>query len=238
MKGLILFFLMLIPITTYGISLIWDPNSVEDRVSGYRVYYGLSSRTYDHTVEVRNGTSQFFSNDLFLANTLYYFAVTAFRDEDGLESDYSNEVTWLEPMNLKIQNTTIVAKVSPGNYLLESTKDFSSWSGLEARSTNEYSMIFNVLFDDTHRFYRVKRLEPEPMMAMASASKSMEKGLLLSVTKAQKLKTKESLTRKVKKFFRYNRRYEPDYRHGAELLMEKPKSPGDLISPPMPPRLK
>lgn len=73
-----------------SVSLVWDPNSEPD-LAGYRLYYGTASRTYNRTVEVSGNTSVTV-DDLELG-TMYYFAVTAFNTA-GLESDFSNEVTY------------------------------------------------------------------------------------------------------------------------------------------------
>ncbi len=222
--------------------LTWDENPPEDNVSGYKVYWGPSSRNYVGNEEVRNGVIFQLPTDRFYATDTYYFAVTAFRDSDGLESEYSNEVFWTVPMRMKATPNLITVNVKPGdNYVLERTSDFISWLGVDARTADSSNLVFTVPSSLDSNFYRLKKLEPEPLFAMASASKSMEKGLLVSVTDS-KLKTKESLTRKVKKFFKYNRRYEPDYRKGAELLLAPKKqmlgAPSEMLAPPMPVRVK
>ena len=75
---------------TCNIRLLWDANSEPD-VSGYRIYYGISSRTYDTIIDVGNVTS-YIVQDQLLYGVMYYFAVTAYT-EAGLESDYSIEVS-------------------------------------------------------------------------------------------------------------------------------------------------
>ncbi len=237
---------------TYAASLEWNPN-VEPEVSRYSVYWGLSSRAYDHSEDVigRETTSFPLPPNKFYATVTYYFAVTA-KTEDGLESDFSDEVYWTPWMKMQIVPGKVSANVKPGdNYLLEGLADISnghqSWLGVEAKTAETSQIDFTVTFDEAHRFYRLKKLEAEPLIAMASAQKSMEKGLLLSVvedpvTKVSKLKTKESLARKVKKFFKYNRRYEPVNKKGAELLMFGAKDqrfgvPPQMFGPPMPPTI-
>jgi hypothetical protein len=73
-----------------SVTLAWDPNSEPD-LAGYRLYYGVASRTYDHTLEVIGDTQV--SVDGLELGTTYYFAVTA-HNTAGLESDYSNEVSY------------------------------------------------------------------------------------------------------------------------------------------------
>jgi hypothetical protein len=78
-----------------SVTLAWDPNSEPD-LAGYRLYYGTASRSYDRTIEVADGTSVPVAD--LDAGTTYYFAVTAYNTA-GLESDFSNEVSYttLEP---------------------------------------------------------------------------------------------------------------------------------------------
>jgi len=70
------------------ITLIWNPNAEED-LAGYKIYYGLSSRSYDTILDVNNVTEATIKN--LVADVTYYFAVTAY-DLTGNESGYSNEV--------------------------------------------------------------------------------------------------------------------------------------------------
>lgn len=55
----------------------------------YRIYYGVSSRSYDQSVEVTSAGAS--SHSLTLPSGDYFFAMTAV-DADGNESAYSNEV--------------------------------------------------------------------------------------------------------------------------------------------------
>jgi fibronectin type 3 domain-containing protein len=62
-------------------------------VSGYRIYYGTASRSYDQA----KGSGQFVTNTTATVpnlegGTTYYFAVTAV-DASGTESTYSGEAT-------------------------------------------------------------------------------------------------------------------------------------------------
>lgn len=221
--------------------LEWDPNP-EENVAGYKVFWGPSSRNYiqNETVTGRLSTQFQLPTDRFYGTETYYFAVTAFT-ADGLESDFSEEIFWTVPMRMKAEPNLITVNVKPGdNYVLERTSDFVSWFGVDARTADSSNFVFTVPSSLDSNFYRLKKLEPEPLFAMASAMKSMEKGLLVSVTEENTLKTKEKLTRKVKRFFRYRRRFEPNERKGAEMLLKKSVSnvePGSLPMPPMP-RLK
>ena len=67
-----------------SVNLAWD--AVNDpRVSGYKVYYGTSSRTYTGQIDVGNATTRTVSN--LIDGATYYFAVTVYdasRVESGL----------------------------------------------------------------------------------------------------------------------------------------------------------
>jgi len=71
------------------VNLAWDPN-MEPDVAGYKVYYGLGSRNYDHVMDVGNSTSCVVPG--LEQGRTYYFAATAVNTAD-IESDFSNEVS-------------------------------------------------------------------------------------------------------------------------------------------------
>ncbi|MFA6662501.1 MAG: fibronectin type III domain-containing protein, partial [Bacilli bacterium] len=81
------------PATTAQLTLAWDTNSETD-LAGYKIHYGLQSRTYDTTCDVGNFTSCTIAD--LTPGTTYYFAATAY-NTDGLESDFSTEVSYLVP---------------------------------------------------------------------------------------------------------------------------------------------
>lgn len=70
------------------VSLAWD-HSISEAVTGYRIYYGPSSRTYRAHDEVPYQTTWTVKG---LAPGTWYFAATAI-DSAGNESEYSNEVS-------------------------------------------------------------------------------------------------------------------------------------------------
>jgi hypothetical protein len=70
------------------VTLEWDPNTETD-LTGYKVYYGTSSRTYSTPIAAGLLSTYTVTG---LAPGTYYFAVTAF-NADGMESAFSNEVS-------------------------------------------------------------------------------------------------------------------------------------------------
>jgi hypothetical protein len=76
-----------------SVTLAWDP-VVDLDLAGYKLYYGTSRRSYDQIVDVRNFTTN--TVDTLQEGTTYFFAVVAYNTV-GLESDYSNEVSYTPP---------------------------------------------------------------------------------------------------------------------------------------------
>lgn len=74
-------------------TLSWDPVNAGN-LSGYRVYYGTSSRTYIQSLGqgINVGDQTTFTVTGLNGRTRYYFAVTGYDSTSGYESDYSNEV--------------------------------------------------------------------------------------------------------------------------------------------------
>jgi Fibronectin type III domain/Viral BACON domain len=72
------------------VTLAWDP-STDPHVTGFRLYYGTSSRSYQFKDDAGKNTTFTISN--LQDGTTYYFAVTA-RDAAGIESEYSNEISY------------------------------------------------------------------------------------------------------------------------------------------------
>lgn len=77
------------------VSLAWQPPAENEDgspltdLSGYRIYYGSFSRSYNDTITVNDaGATQW---DMPLSSGEYYIAMTAF-DAAGNESAYSNEI--------------------------------------------------------------------------------------------------------------------------------------------------
>ncbi|MGN6556145.1 MAG: tandem-95 repeat protein [Verrucomicrobiota bacterium] len=84
-----------------SVTLSWtasdDPN-----VAGYNVYYGVASRTYTNKVDVGSGTTVTING--LIEGTTYYFAATAYNIL-GVESDYSDEVSYTAPVPGNVRPT-------------------------------------------------------------------------------------------------------------------------------------
>jgi len=71
-------------------SITWDPNTEPD-LAGYRIYWGPASRSYTNLLTVPAAPGVRITNWVPVV-TVGFVAVTAF-STNGLESDYSNEIT-------------------------------------------------------------------------------------------------------------------------------------------------
>ena len=100
-SGLLFGFLAL---SAQAVTLEWDRNP-ETNVTGYRVYVGRQSRVYDSVLDVANQTM---ATIAARAGTSFY-AVTAY-NADGLESDFSDEVSYAPPW------TNSPPQAMPDNY--------------------------------------------------------------------------------------------------------------------------
>ena len=76
-----------------SVHLAWDPSPTVS-LTGYSVYYGLASHLYTSKMHVGDVTSATISG--LTPGLTYYFAVTAV-DFSGLESLFSNELTYKVP---------------------------------------------------------------------------------------------------------------------------------------------
>ena len=81
----------------------WDANTESD-LSGYKIYYGTSSGSYDDALDVGNKTS--FSINNLGVGTTYFFAVTAY-DFSGNESGFSDEVSFTPTQDTPPQITGV-----------------------------------------------------------------------------------------------------------------------------------
>ena len=90
------------------VGLAWDP-SPSTNVVGYNIYHGVASRTYTNVINAANNLTCTVSN--LVRGTTYYFAATAY-DNWGLESDYSEELSYTVPLppvppeNLRVVEST------------------------------------------------------------------------------------------------------------------------------------
>jgi chitinase len=77
-----------------SVQVLWDANTETDLV-GYKVYWGVSPKTYTNSVTIGKVTTVTLTN--LVVGVVYYIAATAYNSA-GLESDFSNEAVWKKPL--------------------------------------------------------------------------------------------------------------------------------------------
>lgn len=124
------FFVLLLPAwlilftlsTSRAASLEWDRESATN-VIGYKVYWGLASRSYDHVIDANDDT--IIPLPALTPGTTNFFAVTAY-DLDGLESDFSEEVSYAEPFPFV-------------TFIVQNSLDLTNWTD----TTNQFRVPMN-----------------------------------------------------------------------------------------------
>lgn len=91
--GTFLVTLFLFPVLAIASTLHWD--AVSGDVTGYRVYYGMTSGSYSANVDAGLSTEYDISSLSLTEGATYYFIVRAYNSIG--ESDNSNEVSWTVP---------------------------------------------------------------------------------------------------------------------------------------------
>jgi hypothetical protein len=148
---------------TDKVTLAWDANV--DSVSGYKLYYGSTSKTYIKNIDVGNVTTYTIEN---LDPGTYYFVATTYIE--NVESGFSNEVsTTLLPDSPRIilisvtDISTISATITwvtdvdcsgTAFYSLDST----SWFAVISNNlgTTDHLSKFTTLKTRTHYFFKVQ----------------------------------------------------------------------------------
>jgi hypothetical protein len=147
------------------LSLAWDP-SADHSVSGYVVRYGSTSGAYSVALNVHTNTTATVTG--LIEGVTYYFVVTAY-NAAGLQSDPSNEVSFIAPGRAQMVRRAhsgtaahIRFPVVPGQtYRVEATADLHNWVSIwqvtgTANAWVEYADVQAVAFP--RRFYRILAL--------------------------------------------------------------------------------
>jgi len=153
-----------------SVNLAWDP--VPDQtVAGYNVYYGTASGVYTNEIPAGAATSSIVSG--LAENVTYYFTVTAY-DILGLESDFSNEVSYTVPGPVsqpRLQSTMwpdgtffVSGGGAPGRtYQIEASTDLSTWTVLAVVMADGSGSFEFADWEATYypsRFYRTRDTQP------------------------------------------------------------------------------
>src|SRR5437660_17220 len=118
-----------------SVTVIWNA-SPSTNVTGYFVYYGVQSATYTNKLDAGNATNATVSG--LVDGTTYYFAVTA-HTSTGLESDFSNEMSYTVPV---IGNRPPTLNTIPNITINEdAAAQTVNLSGISSGATNEVQTL-------------------------------------------------------------------------------------------------
>jgi Fibronectin type III domain len=150
----------------YTVTLAWDRNP-DSRVTGYRVYYGATSRSYTNSIVTGNVTTNTVSG--LASGVTYFFAITA-NTADGLESDFSNEIRFvpgLPTVQIRVTSSGQAILTVKGlighTHDIQVTPDLKTWTvigtvtvgaGGSVNFTNSNAGSFG------RRYYRTRDTQP------------------------------------------------------------------------------
>ena len=131
------------------VTLAWDA-SVSTNVAGYRIYYGTNSRAY---FCVTNAGLVLTQAVVLPHRGRWFFAATAY-DTNGLESDFSSEVSWESKPAPPVMAGKTWVRLTP---VFGRSTNLVAWGSVTGEAT---------WFPATNRaeFFRVNRLLMERVM--------------------------------------------------------------------------
>lgn len=180
-----------------SVTLAWNANT-ETNLAGYRLYWGTGTRTYGNLKNVPAPATTTTITNLQVGRT-YFFAVTAYTD-DGMESDYSDEVFYkvpggtnlpIKPLQLKVNgvsnNVAAIWLQSPAvSTTVQWSRDLSVWQpwaqvkSLDALAPVEKGIFLTGVAPDYSRFWRAVADAPPVQPLFAPASIPLPGGLPLT----------------------------------------------------------
>lgn len=118
------------------VHLSWQGNNEPD-LSGYKVYYGLSSKNYSESIDVGKATS-YTTTDL-LAGEVYFFAVTAY-DTANNESEFSTEIS----VSIPTEDSTPPQSPTISKLELKQRKVIIYWNGITEPDLKGYKVYYGM----------------------------------------------------------------------------------------------
>ena len=131
------------------LTLAWDA-SASSAVAGYRLYYGTNTRSYQFVTN----TGLMLTQSVVLPHRgRWFFAATAY-DTNGLESDFSSEVSWESKPAPPVMAGKAWVRLTP---VFGRSTNLAAWGSVTGEAT---------WFPATNRaeFFRVNRLLMERVM--------------------------------------------------------------------------
>lgn len=154
--------------TPHTVTLAWNP-STPNTIAGYHLYVGTASKVYTNIVDSGGSTSVSVTN--LSGGVTYYFAVTAY-SPIGLESDFSNEISYTAPsggpatLRITMSPTSGVqlSGSAPSGYQYQVLRsdDLKSWTsvGNVTASTSGSFQFTDAVGTNRARSYRLRQTSP------------------------------------------------------------------------------
>jgi len=156
-------FLQLSTFATGSVRLAWNPVP-DPGVAGYNIHYGGASNAYTNESNVGRATNAFIAG--LVEGATYYFAATTY-STTGLESPFSNEVSYKVPVlvalslqiiksnglpvSLSISTTGLIS----GPWTLQFSPDMKTWT-MVAHGTNQAVKILVPINSLPMQFFRLR----------------------------------------------------------------------------------
>ena len=149
-----------------SVALTWNP-SIDPAVVGYNIHYGVVSGVYTGSNNVGNVTN--FTITGLAGGTTYYFVATSY-DSNGIESDFSNQITVTTPA---VTNApAVIASPTPQNvsvsgqfsfdvsgdsndvYVVQASTNLITWVPVQT-NVPPFTFVDTIAGQFRLRFYRV-----------------------------------------------------------------------------------
>ena len=145
--------------------ITFDAPSPIFNIANYNIYYGNSTGFYTNKINI--GTNTVYTLSLLRGAT--YFAAATSTDINGLESDFSNEITFTvpslppAPTNLRLFAYDPIAQSIYGIanefqlLSLQKTEEFNNWTNITDLATDDNGVFYYV--DNNTNDYAFYRLQ-------------------------------------------------------------------------------
>jgi hypothetical protein len=152
--------------TPHTVTLAWNANA-PNTIAGYHLYYGGTTKSYTNVVDSGGSTTVAITN--LSGGSTYYFAVTAY-DDIGLESDFSNEISYTVPAGATLRisfspstGVRLTGSAPAGyQYQVQRSDDMRSWASVgnvTATSAGTFQFSDSVSTNRA-RSYRLRQTSP------------------------------------------------------------------------------
>lgn len=112
---------------TASVTLAWDPSPDAASVTSYKVHSGVSSGVYERVDKA--GTNTIYTVTNLVIGAEYFFAATAV-GTNGLESEFSNEISYIVEEPPMPPSNIGVSQVVELTVVIEGSEDLTNWSAL------------------------------------------------------------------------------------------------------------